>query len=136
MRSRRFQRKPPSGLAADFAAGDGSDPRLEQWEGERSGAANRKALQLAAQVERTLVQVLAGECGDEVLSDLRVESVQPAPDSGHLLVVLSPVDSTLALETILTHLARAGGRLRSEVAKAIYRKKTPELHFQITRRDA
>jgi ribosome-binding factor A len=135
MRPRRFERKPPSELAASLGAGDGVDPRLPIRESKNS-AANRKALQLAAQVERTLSQVFAGECGDEVLCDLRVEEVTPAPDSGHLLVTLSPTDDSLALEVVLEHLHRAGGRLRSEVAAAIHRRKAPELHFQVKRRSA
>jgi ribosome-binding factor A len=133
MRSRRFQQKPPGELATELGALDGKDPRFDAL-GSRSSPVNRKALQLAAQVERTLVQVFGGECADEVLCDLRVESVAPAPDSAHLLVVLSPGGDSPALEIILEHLARANGRLRSEVAAAIHRKKAPELHFQITSR--
>ena len=94
----------------------------------------RQCLQLAAQVERTLCQVFAGECGDDVLCELRVEEVTPAPDSGHLRVTLSPTDDSLSLQVVLEHLHKAGGRLRSEVAAAIHRRKAPELHFQIKRR--
>ncbi len=131
---RRFQRKPPASLAADLAVGDGADPRFDS---DPSGQlpTNRKALQLAAQVERTLVQVFAGECSDEVLCDLRVEGVRPAPDSAHLMVILSPGGTDTPLEKILEHLGRANGRLRSEVASAIHRKKAPELSFRVVRRD-
>ncbi|HEV8061223.1 MAG TPA: ribosome-binding factor A [Gemmataceae bacterium] len=135
MRPRRFERKPPAGLGEIVDSDDGIDPRLQKRE-PRPSAANRKALQLAAQVERTLVQVFAGECGDEVLRELRVETVVPAPDSGHLLVTLSPAEDAHPLEVVLEHLHRASGRLRSEVAAAIHRRKAPELHFRVTSRQA
>src|SRR5262245_9755236 len=64
MRSRRFERKPPAGVADELSPEDGLDPRLQHY-GSRSSAPNRKALQLAAQVERTLIQVFAGEFGDD-----------------------------------------------------------------------
>ena len=135
MRSRRFERKPPAECELDSSSGFGGEP-LMHGRPSRNSAANRKALQLAAQVSRTLCQVFAGECGDEVLRDLRVEEVAPAPDSGHLLVTLSPTDDSPPLEVFLEHLQRASGRLRSEVAAAIHRRKAPELHFRITRRTA
>jgi ribosome-binding factor A len=130
---RRFQRKPPTELAAELATGDGADPRFDAREASEMPL-NRKALQLAAQVEQTLVQVFAGECGDEVLFDLRVEAVRPAPDSAHLMVVLSPGEAGTSIQEILEHLERASGRLRSVVAAAIHRKKAPELSFRVVRR--
>ena len=59
---------------------DGVDPRFDEIS-RRGRVVNRKALQLCRQVARTLTGVLAGECGDERLRDLLVESVQAAPDS-------------------------------------------------------
>src|SRR4051794_6096805 len=132
MRSKRFERKPPAGVTDELTPDDGVDPRLQKHE-TRPSAPNRKAMQLAAQVERTLVQLFAGEMADEVLGVLRVESVVPAPDSGHLLVTLSPTEQSPALEVILEHLQRAAGKLRTEVACAIHRRKAPELHFRVTR---
>ena len=131
---RRFPRKPPVDLAAGFDVRDGKDPRFDS-DGSRSSPVNRKALQLAAQVERTLVQVFAGECADDVLCDLRVEAVRPAPDSAHLMVMLSPGDRGSSLESILEHLGRVSGRLRRDVAAAIHRKKAPELSFRVVQRD-
>jgi hypothetical protein len=56
-----------------------------------NGRTRRKALQLCAQVMRTLNSVLVGE-GDPVLRDLMVVEVVPAPDTKRLLVsvVLTP----------------------------------------------
>lgn len=132
MRSRRFERKPPSGVADNLSPEDGVDPRLQR-QAFRPNTSNRKALQLAAQVERTLAQIFAGECADEVLCDLRVESVVPAPDSGHLLVTLSPAETSPELSVVLEHLQRAAGRLRTEVVTSTHRRKAPELIFRVTR---
>jgi ribosome-binding factor A len=111
---------------------DGVDPRTES-RGGTPRVANRKALQLCGQVARTLQLVLAGECGDEALRDLLVESVVPAPNSSRLLVTLTPGPTAGAapLEEVLTRLHRAQGRLRGEVAAAINRKKVPELTFRL-----
>ena len=96
----------------------------------RSGSrkADQKARQLCRQVYRTLSVALAG-CGDEVLQDLTVVSVDPAPDAGHLLVTVSAGTGTLP--DVLGRLGRAGGRLRSEVARDIVRKRAPELSFRV-----
>ncbi|MCI0464458.1 MAG: hypothetical protein L0Z62_46590 [Gemmataceae bacterium] len=111
--------------------GDGVDPRYEKH-GRSSRASNRKALQLCAQVSQTLQSVLAGEVGDDVLRDLVVDSVVPAPNSGRLLVTLSrPDPGTASVEGVLARLHRAHGLLRSQVAAAITRRKTPELTFRL-----
>ncbi|HEV3115996.1 MAG TPA: ribosome-binding factor A [Gemmataceae bacterium] len=127
---RRFSRKPPA--CADWAPGDGIDPRLDQDAGRRR-AVNRKALQLCEQVAHTLTGVLAGECSDDRLRDLLVQSVQPAPDSTRLLVTVYPGPAAQAfdVEEIVESLHRARGMLRSKVANAIHRKRTPELVFQV-----
>jgi ribosome-binding factor A len=77
--------------------------------------------------------VLAGECGDDALRDLLVESVVPAPNSSRLLVtlVLGPGVATVAAEDVLVCLHRAQGLLRAEVAAAINRKRVPELTFRL-----
>jgi len=129
MASRRFSRKPPSDLCADWTADDGIDPRFlpKRSQGKVS---NRKALQLCRQVERTLSVALEGD----MLRDLTVESVVPAPDSSRLLVTLVFHGlETVATATILAALYQQQARLRAEVATAIHRKKTPELTFHVTR---
>ncbi len=109
----------------DVGPEDGIDPRdWRRLDGRR--VKNHKALQLCAQVAKTLSAVLAGECGDDVLRELAVESVVPASNSSQLLVTLSSrIDSGTALQ----HLRRAEGRLRTEVAAAIHRRRTPRLSF-------
>ena len=104
----------------------------------RSGnrKADQKARQLCRQVYRTLSVALPG-CGDEVLQDLTVVSVDPAPDAGHLLVTVSAGPpaadggGTGTLPDILDRLGRAAGRLRSEVARDVVRKRAPGLAFRV-----
>lgn len=69
---------------------------------------------------------LAG-LGDEALQALQVVSVEPAPHSGRLCVTVRSPDRDLAEQ----RLAVAAGRLRTEVAAAINRRKTPEIVFVV-----
>ncbi len=134
MRSRRFSRKPLQAHSDEQGPEDGIDPRTIRREPSRS-VPNRKALQLCGQVADTLNVVLQGECGDEILRDLLIASVVPAPDSTRLLVTVSPTPGSDLIEpgVVMEHLHRAYGKLRSEVAAAIYRRKTPELLFNFVR---
>ena len=99
------------------------------------GRPDRKAHQLCRQVSRTLSYVLSGECHDDVLRSLFVESVTPAPDSSRLLVTVAILDKDdeTPIDVILTKLAAVSGKLRTEVAHSITRRKTPELIFNVVR---
>jgi ribosome-binding factor A len=100
----------------------------------RRQGAGRKTLQLCSQVADTLSYVLSGECDDELLRDLQVMSVVPAPDASQLLVTVYPVvatDATFDAALVRQRLLAAVGRLRSEVAASITRKKAPKLLFQV-----
>ena len=82
---------------------------------------DRKTRQFCRQVQRVLNLAL-------VAQDLFVEDVSPAPHCGHLLVhVAIPADRAIA--EALGALQRDAGRLRTEVAAAIARKRAPELSF-------
>ena len=108
---------------------DGVDPR--EWAKAKSRRVpGRKALQLCRQVAEALQAALA-ECRDEVLSGLVVTTVMPAPHAGRLRVSVAAAPSAAVRDTAVVqeHLARAAGLLRSEVAVAIHRRKTPELVF-------
>jgi ribosome-binding factor A len=112
---------------AEVGPDDGLDPR-DLLREPKPRVPNRKALQLCGQVARTLDGVLR-TCGDDVLRDLTVVSVVPAPNAGRLLVTLTgPVEAAVALE----HVRRAAGLLRSEVAAVIHRRRAPELTFRLT----
>lgn len=109
---------------------DGLDPRT--WlRPEKPRVRNRKALQLCSQVARTLQLVLAGECADDLLRELSVTAVEPAPHSGRLLVTLALLDDRIDLAQALARLQRASGKLRSEAAAAIHRRKAPLLVFRV-----
>ncbi len=105
------------------------------WAGpSQTTAANRKALQLCRQIERTLHLALGG-LSDPVLNDLLVVEVRPFPDSTRLLVtVCSATGDALEPATVLQHVDRASGRMRESVAAAVHRKKLPELIFQVVER--
>jgi ribosome-binding factor A len=107
---------------------DGRDPRLDRREGSGK-VPNRKALQLCAQVARTLASVFA-ECADDVLRDLVVESVVPAPNASRLLVSVAPA---IAVEAggVAERLQQARGKLRGEVTAAINRRRMPDLVFHV-----
>src|SRR5690606_31526860 len=73
------------------------------------------------------------ETGDDVLRGLYVDSVDPAPDSSRLLVSVAPLDpgDQTPSDVYLTKLMAVSGKLRSEVAASISRRKTPELAFRV-----
>ncbi len=85
-------------------------------------------MQLCHQVQHSLNFALSS-VGDPVLGELFVESVLPAPDAGHLLVTVSPLNPSRSLTEILQHLHSAAGRIRAEVAADISRRRVPELTF-------
>src|SRR6478672_834031 len=120
MRSRKISRRDLLSACEQPGPEDGRDPRLDR-RGQSGKVPNRKALQLCAQVARTLTAVLAA-CGDEVLRNLVVESVTPAPNASRLLV---RVASSVAVEAepLLAHLQQAHSMLRSEVASAVNRRR-------------
>jgi ribosome-binding factor A len=130
MASRRFERKPPVDLCSEWGADDGIDPRLAPRR-PQGKVSNRKSLQLCRQVERILNGVLEGE----ILRDLSVHSVLPAPDSSRLLVTVvhHGPQEIITTPDILDRLREAYAKLRGEVAVAIHRRKTPELTFNVLR---
>ena len=128
---------------------DGVDPRelararMNQHKALRPGPPDgerepgRKARQLGKQVGETLDAVLAGETGDELLRNLRVVSVVPAPDASRLLVTLRALPPVDAIDPNLVHarLSNASGWLRTEAASAVTRKRAPTLAFRIVMGD-
>jgi ribosome-binding factor A len=109
---------------------DGLDPRYDRPNEPRK-VPNRKALQLCGQVADTLALIF-GECGDDVLRDLRVVSVTPAPTSVRLLVTVARAAGvTEEVGQIAGRLERARGKLRGEIAAAVHRRKVPDLTFRV-----
>lgn len=131
MRFRHVPRRDLLSACAEPGPDDGLDPRhLRQL--PRRQVPNRKALQVCGQVARTLAGVLAGECGDDLLRDLVVDVVVPAPNSARLLVTLRPaVVQPFDAALILARLEKARGLFRREVAAAIHRRRVPDLLFRL-----
>jgi ribosome-binding factor A len=129
---------------AELSPEDGADPRLyfrSRTEDFAPGpmAAElsrppvpRKTQQLCAQTARVLAYGLAGDSRDEILADLDVVSVSPAPDSSQLLVTvtLRPGAEPHPAAVIAQRLQQASARLREEVSAAITRRRAPRLVFQ------
>lgn len=91
---------------------------------------DRKTLQLCRQVQRALTLALSGECDDEVLRDVYVESVEPMGGPSQLLVrVAVPVGAGLRAMDVLARLNERSARLRVLVAQSICRKRAPGLSF-------
>jgi ribosome-binding factor A len=128
MRSRKISRQELRSYCLHPEPDDGVDP-CRDHRGETSTVANRKARQLCGQVAETVSGVLA-ESGDDILRDLLVESVLPAPNAGRLLVTVRSVLS-VDVSQALERLERSRGRLRREVAAAINRRRTPDLIFRL-----
>jgi|GEM_PF-799095 len=89
-----------------------------------------KTMQMCRQVQRRLDLALGGALDDPVLSGLWVHRVVPEP-GGRALIVEVVVDDPARADAVRQRLVAATGRLRSEVAAAIHRKRTPQLHFVV-----
>ncbi len=132
MKSRKPNRKQMMASCDGLGPDDGLDPRFDARGVARRGP-SRKTLQLCREVQRTLTVVLGGGCDDDVLRDLFVQSVVPAPNAGRLLVTvgLTPSGRPVEAVEVLTRLQEAAGLLRGEIAAAVRRRKAPELVFEV-----
>jgi len=116
-------------LCSEPGPEDGIDPRdlARQSMGKKGG---RKTLQLCGQVAEALNYAFASVCNDDVLRELGVISVQPAPDESRLLVTVGPIlPGPFDPTRIQARIQNAMGKLRNEVAASIHRKKIPDLTF-------
>ena len=136
MESKRGRRHEPSrrGQVCSRSVGP-LDPLLldnDAWR-DAARAADPKSLSLCAQAQRALDYALAGECADEWLNDLVVIDVVPDPTTRRLRVWLG-VPYALDDDTrraLTERLLAATGYLRSCIAQAIHRKRTPHLAFEL-----
>ncbi len=125
MRS-RFRKRPAQG---------GDDDLVDLYFGQQqqaaaSPAAERKLKQLCREVYRVLSQALPGDSHDSAFASVSVVDVYPAPDGSRLGVQLH-IDPGVDPRMVLERLDRMKGHLRSEIASAIQRKRTPELVFEV-----
>jgi hypothetical protein len=91
---------------------------------------DRKTLQLCQQVRRALMLALAGECSDDVLREVYVDSVEPMGNGSQLLVRVS-IPTTVGLRPweVIGRLDDRSARLRAIIAQSICRKRVPGLSF-------
>jgi len=96
-----------------------------------------RASALCAQVRRALEWGLA-ELSDERFDGLEIEAVIPHPNVSRMLVVLrhQQEHDFEASEQTYHALRGAEGLLRSRIAEAIHRKRTPHLAFALIGSDA
>jgi ribosome-binding factor A len=98
----------------------------------RSRDAERAIGPLRREIERTLSYALAA-ARDPRLRDLAIVGVEPAPDASCFEVTVAagePLDAE-ARAAVAASLDAARGELRSEIARSLQRKRTPELRFAI-----
>lgn len=125
----------PADLTDELTSDDGQDPKQffdrRTWN-EQARKAGRKALQLCEQVKTSLHGILAA-CADDVVRDLLVLAVEPAPHTGRLriAVAVAPTADAVSRDEALSRLYAVGGWVRSEVASAIHRRKAPELVWDV-----
>ncbi len=128
----KSQRERLRALCGELHDDDGVDPHEFFQPTRKRGKDRRKSKQLCRQVEKTLDLVLSGETGDELLGDLRIVSVTSADSTALLVTVIADVPpDRFDRAEIEARLAKMSGRLRSEVARAITRKRTPLLIFHL-----
>lgn len=84
---------------------------------------------LTSLIRRELAAVLA-EARDPRLGFLTLMDVELSPDLRHAQVFISVVDETQEAETLAVLKAHKG-HFRSELAKRVELKRTPELHFKL-----
>jgi ribosome-binding factor A len=131
MKRKRSSHLRTQALCSDLGPEDGIDPRdLFRANARKKGG--RKTLQLCGQVAEVLNYAFAAICNDDVLRELGVLAVQPAPDESRLLVTVGPtLPGPCDPNQVLAHVQQSLGKLRSEVAAAIHGKKVPELAFRV-----
>ena len=131
MTSRKQWLKNVDSLCAEVRPDDGIDPHTVAHQPARDKS-HRKTYQVCKQAERTLNLMLAGNSVEPLLRELSVCTVEPYPDSSHLLVIVEPITTTASLnkDEVLQALHHVNGRLRSVLATTINRKRVPQLTFK------
>ena len=136
MTRKKPSRRQMQSLCAEIRDDDGIDPKTFFKPLQNRGTDNHKDLQLCRQVAETLNLILSGELNDDVLRSVQIVAVTPAPNASQLLVLLAPLaGESLDARAIKERLASFAGRLRSEVALAITRRRVPKLLFQVISAD-
>lgn len=93
----------------------------------------RKLAQLCSQIRRALQMAVLGTVEDETFIDLEVHTVEPGNDPGRVRVVFFHHDASVELNEVRRRVEAARGLWTAEVARAIHRRKVPELVFEVHR---
>lgn len=123
-------------LTDELTPDDGQDPKQffdrRRWS-EQPRTPGRKARQLCEQVKVSLHGILA-VCADDVVRDLQVLSVLPAPHAGRLQIAVAVPSTADAIDrrAAEVRLQVVAGWIRSEVASAVHRRKVPELVWVVS----
>jgi ribosome-binding factor A len=110
---------------------DGIDPR--EYLKTRRKKGDRKTKQLCQQVMRTLSLALT-DCEHDLLQNLSLVQVVPAPDSSCLMLIVQfdgPNDE-FDHGACLSALQSQTVRLQFEISRAIHRKRVPNLTFSLS----
>jgi ribosome-binding factor A len=129
MKPRRSSLEFMKELCNELREDDGVDPR-EFVKREQRKESNKRDRQLCAQVRRCLDLVLPEMLLRLKVSICEVQSVEPAPDTSRLRVVIRA--NAAEVERVRQALDQFKGRIRAEVAQAVHRKRTPDLCFTVT----
>lgn len=127
----RSWKRIPSDLADELTDEDGSDPKefhAKPWDAPPK--IGRKCLQLCEQVKDVL-QCTLPACADPILQMLIAVNVEPAPNAGRLRVRVTADWNAVNVHQAQASLLRAYALLRTEMARAINRRRAPELSFVI-----
>ena len=123
----------PDSLVADYFG-----PVVEREHRARGQPRAERAIgPLRREIERTLTYALAA-ARDPRLRDLVILGVDPAPDASCFQVTVAAPEPLTpdARAALAARLDGARGELRSEIARSLQRKRTPELRFALGTPDA
>lgn len=126
---RKISRVRFASLCTEAGPEDGLDPRYAFRPNARKP--NRKGLQLCRQIARAISHALSWELGNDLLAQLQVESVQPAPNTARVAVFVSFDPSIASREAIETQLGAAAASLRVAAGSSIHRRRVPELAYVV-----
>ncbi len=104
----------------------------EQNKTSRNKKSLRKAAQLCAQIRRALEFIVPDALASSAF-DVIVMDVQPAPNTGHFLVLLAPTSplDNIDQQELEQELLHRSGVIRTAIAQSIRRRKVPTITFRI-----
>ena len=115
-------------LCGEIREDDGVDPRHSKRR-EQKPNYEKRDLRLGAQIRRQLELVLPELLFRAGVSCCEILSIEPAPDASRYSVAVVVDDEDFEIASSV--LASKKGLIRTEVAGAIYRKKAPDLAFEL-----